>query len=157
MEIGSITEYIDVAQVVLYIFWGFFAGLVLYLHREGKREGYPLESEISDRVTVVGFPAPPEPKTFLMADGTSITVPRQDPPETLNAEPMERATGAPIVPLGDPMVDGIGPAASSARADHPDMTLDGRPKIVPLRIDDSVELSPRDPDLRGLTVVGADG
>ena len=33
------------AQVVLYAFWIFFAGLILYLRREDKREGYPLESD----------------------------------------------------------------------------------------------------------------
>ena len=44
METGAITSYIDVAQVALYAFWAFFALLILYLRREDKREGYPLES-----------------------------------------------------------------------------------------------------------------
>ena len=44
-EFGAITGYIDVAQMVLYAFWIFFAGLIYYLHREDKREGYPLVSE----------------------------------------------------------------------------------------------------------------
>jgi photosynthetic reaction center H subunit len=52
---------IDFAQIVLYAFWIFFAGLIWYLRREDKREGYPL---VSDRrnVTVQGFPAIPAPK-----------------------------------------------------------------------------------------------
>lgn len=58
-----ITEHIDVAQVVLYVFWIFFFGLIYYLRREDKREGYPLESERSAHITVQGFPAMPEPKT----------------------------------------------------------------------------------------------
>ncbi len=58
-----ITEYIDVAQVVLYVFWFFFFGLIYYLRREDKREGYPLESERSAHITVQGFPPMPEPKT----------------------------------------------------------------------------------------------
>ena len=33
---------VDVTQIVLYAFWLFFAGLVYYLRREDKREGYPL-------------------------------------------------------------------------------------------------------------------
>ena len=37
MENGAITQYIDVAQVVLYLFWVFFFGLVAYLTIEGKR------------------------------------------------------------------------------------------------------------------------
>ncbi len=33
---GAITSYIDVAQVVLYAFWIFFAGLIFYLRREDR-------------------------------------------------------------------------------------------------------------------------
>ena len=68
MQTGAITGYIDVAQVVLYAFWVFFAGLIFYLRREDKREGYPLESDRPGRLAVEGFPAMPSPKTFLMAD-----------------------------------------------------------------------------------------
>ncbi|MEO1576025.1 MAG: photosynthetic reaction center subunit H, partial [Pseudomonadota bacterium] len=52
---------IDLVEIVFTLFWLFFAGLVMYLHRESKREGYPLESDRSDRakrMQVVGFPAP---------------------------------------------------------------------------------------------------
>ncbi|HET7229183.1 MAG TPA: hypothetical protein VFJ16_04240 [Longimicrobium sp.] len=57
---------IDFAQLVLYAFWIFFAGLIIYLRREDKREGYPL---LSDRrnVTVQGFPAVPAPKRYTHA------------------------------------------------------------------------------------------
>jgi photosynthetic reaction center H subunit len=45
---GAITaQYIDVAQLVLYCFWIFFAGLIYYLHRENKREGYPLRVDVT--------------------------------------------------------------------------------------------------------------
>lgn len=60
MQTGAITGYIDVAQLVLYAFWIFFAGLIVYLHRENKREGYPLESDRSRAITVQGWPAVPE-------------------------------------------------------------------------------------------------
>lgn len=62
MTAGAVTGYIDVAQLVLYAFWLFFGGLIIYLRREDKREGYPLESdrtERSGRVVVQGFPAMP--------------------------------------------------------------------------------------------------
>ncbi|MCX8006386.1 MAG: photosynthetic reaction center subunit H, partial [Burkholderiaceae bacterium] len=75
MQTGAITGYIDVAQITLYVFWIFFAGLIIYLHRENKREGYPLESERSAHITVQGFPSMPAPKTFLLADGSTVTVP----------------------------------------------------------------------------------
>ena len=42
MGTGAITEYMDVAQIALYAFWILFFILVGYLHREGKREGWPL-------------------------------------------------------------------------------------------------------------------
>ena len=35
MGTGAITAYIDVAQIVLYIFWIFFFWLVVWLVREG--------------------------------------------------------------------------------------------------------------------------
>ena len=60
MQAGEITGYIDVAQVTLYAFWVFFAGLIIYLRSEDKREGYPLESD--RRVTVQGFPPVPSPR-----------------------------------------------------------------------------------------------
>ena len=46
-DVGAITSYIDIAQVVLYLFWIFFFGLIIYLHREGKREGYPPEMRVA--------------------------------------------------------------------------------------------------------------
>ena len=76
MNRGAITDYIDVAQIVLYAFWIFFAGLIIYLRSEDKREGYPLESDRSGRVTVQGFPRMPAPKTFLLADGSTVFAPR---------------------------------------------------------------------------------
>ena len=66
---GGLTSYIDVAQMTLYGFWIFFFGLIIYLRREDKREGYPLVSEYPDRVTVEGFPPTPAPKTFLLPHG----------------------------------------------------------------------------------------
>ena len=38
---------IDAAQVVLYAFWIFFACLIWYLQAESRREGYPLENDIT--------------------------------------------------------------------------------------------------------------
>jgi photosynthetic reaction center H subunit len=38
------SQYVDVAQIVLYMFWAFFAGLIYYLLRENHREGYPMDS-----------------------------------------------------------------------------------------------------------------
>ena len=52
----------------------------------------------------------------------------------LKAVPADNYNGSPIIPTGDPMKDGLGPAAwVNDRADRPDYTAHGTPKIVPLR------------------------
>lgn len=157
MEKGSIVGTIDAAQVILYAFWIFFIGLIIYLRREDKREGYPLVSERSGAVSVVGFPLPPAPKTFLLPHGGVATAPngRADPP-VVNARPTAPWPGAPLEPTGNPMLDGVGPAAWAMRSDTPDLTVEGHPKIVPLRVATDFVVAPRDPDPRGMPVIGAD-
>ena len=51
----------------------------------------------------------------------------------------------------------MGPGAWADRADIPDRTIEGHPKVVPLRAAPNFFVEPRDPDPRGMTVVGADG
>ncbi len=150
---------IDLAQVILVLFIGFFLGLVYYLHRENKREGYPLESDRSGRITVQGFPAVPAPKTYILADGSTVQAPRANPQDTrpVNATPSANFPGAPLVPNGDPMTAGVGPGAYAERRDIPDLTVHGTPKLVPLRAAPDFYVDPADPNPIGMTVVGADG
>jgi photosynthetic reaction center H subunit len=159
MQTGAITSYMDVAQVALYAFWIFFAGLIFYLRREDKREGYPLVSDRSDDVRSEGFPRMPAPKTFLLPHGGSKTVPYDEPPQpSFDAVPIAAWPGAPLQPVGNPMLSGVGPAASALRADTPDLTFEsGQPRVVPLRVADDHLLNPESPDPRGMEVVGADG
>ncbi len=163
MPSGFITSYINVAQVALYAFWIFFAVLVFYLRREDKREGYPLESDRSarsSRVKVVGWPLPPEPKTFLLRDNQgSVQLPKPPPPPSPieGTAPKAAWPGAPLVPTGDPMRDGVGPASYSPRQDVPDLAISGKPKIVPMRVATDFSVEPTDPDPRGMSVVAADG
>jgi photosynthetic reaction center H subunit len=158
MQAGEITGYIDVAQVTLYAFWVFFAGLIIYLRSEDKREGYPLESDRSGRVTVQGFPPVPAPKTFRLSHGESVSVPSPRPDtREIRAVPVALWPGAPLDPTGNPMLDGVGPAAYAQRANVPDLTVDGFPSIVPLRVATDASVDPEDPDPRGMTVYGADG
>lgn len=158
MEIGAITGYIDVAQITLYAFWVFFAGLIYYLLQENKREGYPLESDRSANVLVQGWPPIPRAKTYLLRDGTSRTAPMAAPPsQPLAAEPMGRWPGAPLVPTGNPMLDGVGPGAYADRPDVVDTTVEGAARIVPLRAAPDFDVASQDPDPRGKQVRGADG
>jgi len=160
MQTGAITSYIDVAQVVLYAFWIFFAGLIYYLHREDKREGYPLDSDRTsrtNRVSVVGFPSMPEPKTFLLPHGGSVMAPRDNADRrTIKARPIGAWPGAPLEPTGNPMADGVGPAAFAEREDAPELTVDGHHNIVPMRIATDVLIADEDTDPRGMSVVTAD-
>lgn len=64
--------------------------------------------------------------------------------------------GAPFTPDTDPMRAAVGPGAYADRADVPDVTIHGAPKIVPMRADANFFIEPRDPDPRGMAVVGAD-
>jgi len=128
MGTGAITQYVDVAQLVLYAFWAFFAGLVYYLQRESHREGYPMDSGRNPPVHIEGWPPVPSPKVFKLANGHEmLSPPPPGPPEFLQAEPSHRLLGAPL-----------------------------EPKIVPLRADTEFGVASQDRDPRGLPVLGAD-
>ena len=158
MGTGYITAYIDVAQLALYAFWLFFAGLIYYLHREDKREGYPLESDRSTRVTVQGWPPIPSPKTFHLRDGRVVQAPNfRGSNQPLGGSPASAELGSPLVPHGDPMLAAVGPGSYSDRADIADTTIDGELRVVPLRSAADFSVTGGDPDPRGLPVVGADG
>jgi photosynthetic reaction center H subunit len=55
------------------------------------------------------------------------------------------------------MLAGIGPGSWANRADRPDVTYEGVPKVVPLRTVPEFRIAQGDIDPRGLPVVGADG
>jgi photosynthetic reaction center H subunit len=149
MQTGAITGYIDVAQLALYAFWLFFAGLIYYLHRENKREGYPLESDRSAHIKVQGWPSVPSPKTYRLANGDTVQAPNQ---KAANQPPLHDGVwrGAPLQPSGNPLLAGVGPGSWNDRADVPDMTFEGLPKIVPLRVAGGFGVAKQDIDPRGL-------
>jgi photosynthetic reaction center H subunit len=160
-DIGAITGYIDVAQLVLYAFWLFFFGLVYYLRQEDKREGYPLTPDPTDllaRGRRQGYPPLPAAKRFLLPHGGEVLAPGPNrDTRVIHATPVAPWAGAPLEPTGDPMVDGVGPAAWAERHDEPDLTIDGAPKIVPIRVAQDFFVASEDPDPRGMPVIGADG
>lgn len=154
---GAITSHIDVAQVTLYAFWIFFSGLIFYLRREDRREGYPLESEdlgVGDR----GFLLIPEPKTFLRADGSVVLAPNFDARDghVPNAVKVAPWPGAPLTPEGDPMRAEVGPGAYAMRADVTEKTFHGEDLIAPLRIATNFAVASEGPDPIGMDVVAAD-
>lgn len=157
METGAITQYVDVAQIVLYMFWAFFAGLIYYLLRENHREGYPMDNGRAEGGPVqTGWPVP-EPKVFKLADGREVLAPDFNRVDgSYSAQPTHRFLGAPLEPVGDPLLAGVGPGAWAARADVPDLYHGNQIKIVPLRIAADHGVMSPDVDPRGLPVYGAD-
>jgi len=163
------TETFDVAQMTLYLFWIFFFGLILYLHRESKREGFPSDGEVDAELHKFPlnifqlFTSPddmPDSREYKLPHGGGTRVvpgPQQNEEYEVKAQPMSDEPGAPLEPTGNPMTDGVGPAAYAIRPEVPDMTIDGRPRIVPLRVASDHSLESNDPDPRGKQVFGADG
>jgi photosynthetic reaction center H subunit len=70
---------------------------------------------------------------------------------------VDNFNGSPLIPTGNPMVDGVGPAAWANRADVPDLTAHGEAKIIPMRVAPSFTIAAGDPDPRGLPVKACDG
>ncbi len=157
---AAFTRYIDVAQVSLYIFWAFFAGLVFYLRREDKREGYPLTPEGLQRQvrgTIDGFPPIPPPKVFHTLTSGDWEAPRPPMDGAIAARPAAMFPGAPLIPTGNPLVDGVGPASWVERSDEPDRTFKGDNRMVPMRHAREYHVSSHSHDPHGWAVIGADG
>jgi photosynthetic reaction center H subunit len=159
MNHGAITSYVDWAQIALYLFWIFFAGLVYYLQRESKREGFPLQHNMPGgrSGTSPGLVGMPTPKTFVSLDGSTHTAPNNhQSPQKLNARPMNRFNGAPLDPVGNPLLAGVGPGSWADRADKPEMTPHGDLVLAPLRAAKGISVSKNDVNPIGLNVLGAD-
>lgn len=149
----------DLASAAIWMFWIFFAGLVYYLQTENMREGYPLVDDDGDASANQGpFPVPGD-KTFSLPHGRGdLTVPsgqRGDRPDLALAR-TSASNGAPYVPTGNPMVDGVGPASWAPRRDVPELDGHGHIKIRPMStLTDFSHSGGRDP--RGKVVVAGDG
>lgn len=149
---------VDLASVTLWLFYIFFAGLVIWIQRENMREGYPLEDDEGNPSSNPSMWPLPEDKTFKLPHGRGdVTVPSGQTPERADIA-LRRAgpgNGYPLEPTGDPMLDGVGPASWAPRRDVPELDGHGHPKIVPMSGAESfVVAAGRDP--RGLPVMSGD-
>lgn len=154
---GTILSHLDVAQVVLYAFWIFFAGLIFYLRREDRREGYPLENESMGRSKAHGFLLIPTPKIFRLPHGGTVSAPRVETDDrSIKAVKVAPWPGAPLDPVGDPMLAAVGPGAYALRADVTEKTHDGRDLIVPMRVAANYAVAAEDGNPVGMKVAGAD-
>lgn len=147
----------DVAELAFFLFFFFFIGLVLYLNRESRREGYPVEDEWTGKVEtpkLTDF----DKKEFKLPHGRGTYVPEDVARDPVNiaAKRAFHSGGAPYVPTGDPMKDGLGPAAWANRQDYPDLTVDGDPRIVPIANSHGIVVADKDPNIIGWPVIAAD-
>ena len=70
MSDPTIVGSIDIAELVFLAFVLFFIGLIFYLRREDRREGYPLEDESTGLVESPGGALSRAPtKTFILPHG----------------------------------------------------------------------------------------
>lgn len=151
----------DLASLSIWLFWGFFALLVYYLQTENMREGYPLETEDGAPAANQGPFAVPSPKVFDLPHGRGlVTVPSDDNEAAHRRHDLAlaRSSGAegfPHVPTGNPLVDGVGPASWTPRADVPELDGHGKLKLQPMADVSEFKVSAgRDP--RGMPVHAAD-
>lgn len=153
---GNLTGDIDLIQVLLVAFFAFFGGLVLYLRREDKREGYPLEPTTAGRAyPVVGFPSPPPPKTFRLIGGGTATMPHRIPQWPIERE-APPVMGGPL-PGGVPSLgDGLGAGASVLASEAPMRTAAGDLLLQPLRDAPGWSVGRGEDDPRGSRIAGSD-
>lgn len=157
MNAAYIVGTFDVAELAFLLFFGFFIALVFYLNKESRREGYPLEDEETGKIHP-GSLFDGDKKSFPLPHGRGTYVPEDVARDDINVPAAQafRSAGAPWVPTGDPMKDGMGPAAWANRSKYPDLTFDGRPRIVPIAQSHELIVSPNDPQLIGWPVMAAD-
>ena len=147
---------VDVPQLCLIVFALFFAAIVYYNRREDKREGYPLVDPAGGH-PIIGFPAPPPPKTYLLMHTNPETLPHPEGRVDLALTPLHPWPGSPYAPTGDAMQDGVGPASWASKKDEPLLTWEGHHTLTPLRIRPDWGVVKDDPDPRGMTVLDAAG
>jgi photosynthetic reaction center H subunit len=151
---------VDFALVATIAFFGFFVGLIFYLRREDRREGFPLENDDGGRVqTEGGFLFIADPKHFVLPFGRgTVSVPNgQRDRRPLAAKRTSVVPGSPSDPVGNPMTAGVGPGSYAERAKVPDLTAHGDPRIVPMRVAQDFAVTSTGEDPRGFAVLGTDG
>lgn len=150
---------LDVAELALYMFFGFFIVLVWYLNKESRREGYPLEYDVSgvvgDELMRIGDI---KPKSFQLPHGLGTVYQPNGQRDPMPENVLPRAyDGTPLDVVGEKLSSGLGPGGYAPRADRPDLDMFGRPRIVPMHLDDHISVHTNDVDPRGLPITGLDG
>ena len=156
---GTFFGEFDLASLSLWLFYIFFAALIIYIQRENMREGYPLEDDEGNPSSNPSMWPVSEDKTFKLPHGRGeVTVPSGQAPERADIalKRVGPGNGYPLEPTGDPMIDGVGPASWAPRRDVPELDGHGHPKIIPMSGNEAFRHA-AGTDPRGLPVMSADG
>lgn len=150
----------DITEISLYMFFLFFFGLIIYLRREDRREGYPLEQDTNGKLEPIeGILWFATPKKFTLPHGRGMFAAPNAARDGKKGKSKRLAVwaGAPSIPDGDPFAAGVGPGSYADRSKAIDVTLHGDPKIVPLRAAPGYAVVGEDPNPVGWSVQGLDG
>ncbi len=148
----AFTMQLDAVQILVAMFFVFFAGLIYALRREDKREGYPMTDITPQGVAIEGWPPMPRPKIYNLLEGGTTQTPHYYADSKMLGTPAFAFPGAPLDPAGDPMLAELGPGAYPMRSDLP-MLSEGEPQTRPLRLAPGWRVSEGDPDPRGTPVL----
>lgn len=151
---GALTSHLDATQILVALFFLFFAGLVYYLRREDKREGYPLWDISPRNVPIEGFPPVPPTKVYTLIEGGTTTMPHRFEPSAMRVIPAEPGFGSPLIPIGDAMFAEVGPGAYPMRKAEP-LLSEGTPQVQPMRIAQGWDVMQGEADPRGMRVLDA--
>ena len=153
MDMPGLTAFIDLPDLAFWAFVLFFLLLVLWIRREDKREGYPMQASPFDRTELSGFPDPPgEPRTYMLNEGGETVAPHFYAQPELRARPLYPFDGTPLMPAGHPLDSPLGPGAWVMRRDEPMLTEKGELMLQPLRLLDDWHVERGEADPRGMPV-----
>ncbi len=141
----------DGVLLLTWAFFVFFGCLVYWLRREDKREGYPMVDVSPVDRPIEGFPEVPPPKTYRRLFRDPTQMPHDYGASKVAAERLLRFPGAPLVPIGNPLLAEVGPGAYPLREDEP-LLAHGEPQVQPLRIARAWSVAKHSSDPRGLPV-----
>ena len=149
---GQISNQIDIPTLASWAFVLFFVALVFWLQRQSKREGYPLRASPFTTELMDGFPPPPEKLTYILNEGGTTEAPHYFEQAPTSARPMHLFDGTPFLPVGNPLLAGIGPGSWVMKKDEPAVTERGELELQPLRALPEWSIEKEDADPRGMIV-----
>ena len=157
---SNVVGNLDVAILCVIAFVIFFAGLLVHLRREDKREGYPVEvaGMFGRTHSAQGFPAIPKPKLFYRPHDRGVAqAPRVEQPELVRPGEALPPIAYPLDPGPNPLAEGVGAAAyTRIREELPDLDVEGEPKLISLNDHADYCIPDGDPDPRGWVLLSAD-